>query len=255
MPFKTDPATGAVVVVEHNGKKLPVFVNAKGEEAPFDVDETVATISRLNGEARTHREAKEAAEARLGTFNGLDPEKAKGALEMLAKIDQKKLIDAGEVDRVKAEISAGLKGEIDKLTGERTALEQRIYDMTIDGAFASSKFIKDKAAIPADFVRARFGENFGIENDRIYAVDAAGNKIYSAVRHGELADFDEALETLVKAHPQRDYILRGTGANGSGAHASPGSVGGKRTVTRAAWEQLPPDEQAKVRTGEYVLVD
>jgi hypothetical protein len=48
------------------------FVHADGSEAPFDADGTVATIWRLNGEAKSHREAKEAAEAKLKTFDGIE---------------------------------------------------------------------------------------------------------------------------------------------------------------------------------------
>jgi hypothetical protein len=44
----------------------------------------------LNGEAKSHREAKESAEASLAKFAGIgDPAKAIEALEMMTKIDQK----------------------------------------------------------------------------------------------------------------------------------------------------------------------
>ena len=55
MPFKFD-ADGHIVLQEVNGQKLPVFTDAQGKEAPFDADSTVATIGRLNGEAKGHRE-------------------------------------------------------------------------------------------------------------------------------------------------------------------------------------------------------
>ena len=40
----------------------PVFVEDDGKEIAIDVAQTRATITRLNGEARAHREAKEKAD-------------------------------------------------------------------------------------------------------------------------------------------------------------------------------------------------
>ncbi len=66
MKLKLDEA-GHVVVVD--GK--PVYVHEDGKEVAFDALSTVATITRLNGEAKTHREGKEAAETKLKAFEGI----------------------------------------------------------------------------------------------------------------------------------------------------------------------------------------
>ncbi len=50
-------------VVVQDGK--PVYVHDDGKEVAFDAPQTVQKISTLNGEAKQHREAKEAAEAKL----------------------------------------------------------------------------------------------------------------------------------------------------------------------------------------------
>lgn len=47
-------------VVVSDGK--PVYVNDEGKDIAFDVSGTVATIARLNGEAKSHRERAETAE-------------------------------------------------------------------------------------------------------------------------------------------------------------------------------------------------
>jgi len=75
MKLKTVEVNGTTYAVVADGK--PVFVDEAGKEIPFDSPGTVATISRLNGEAKGHREAKEAAEAKLKVFDGLDPAKAR----------------------------------------------------------------------------------------------------------------------------------------------------------------------------------
>jgi hypothetical protein len=119
MKLKLD-ANGNVVV--ENG--MPVYVHDDGKEIPFDAVAAMTKITSLNGEAKTHREAKEAAEASLAKFAGItDPAKALEALEMMTKIDQKKLIDAGAVDQVKAEITKVFQQQLDEANGKTKQLE------------------------------------------------------------------------------------------------------------------------------------
>ena len=91
-------------------------------------------------------------------------------------------------------------------------------------------------------VQATFGKAFKIEDGKVVAYDAHGQKIFSRTRPGEIADFDEALETLVEQYPHEEHILKGSGANGGGAGGSapPGSgkpagnFGGSRDERKAA---------------------
>lgn len=240
MKLKLDEQGHAVL---QDGK--PVYVHDDGKEVAFDAPATVGTIKRLNGEAQAHREGKEAAERALKAFDGIeDGAAAKKALELVANLDAKKLVDAGEIERVKSEISKGYQSQLEELGTKATKFEQQLYEEKIGGSFSRSKLIADKLAIPADLVQARFGQAFKIEDGKTVAYDQHGNKIYSRARPGEIADFDEALETLVEQYPYRDSILKGSGANGGGAPAGGGGNGGKKTLTRAQFTALSPAEQA-----------
>jgi hypothetical protein len=251
MPFKFD-AEGKIVIQEVNGQKLPVLIHADGKEAPFDADGTVATIGRLNGEAKSHRERAEAAEASLKNFEGItDPAAARKALDTIKNLDDKKLVDAGEVERVKAEAIKAVEEKYAPVVKKAESLEQQLYSEKIGGSFSRSKVITDKFAIPADLVQARFGAAFKIEDGKTVAYDQAGNKIFSRTRPGELADFDEALEVLVDQYPYKDQILKGTGSSGGGAGSSNGNAGGKKTYTRAQFDALPPaDKIAAAREAQ-----
>jgi hypothetical protein len=251
MKLKLD-ANGNVVV--QDGK--PVYVKDDGTEVAFDAVGTTSTIARLNGEAKTHREGKEAAEAKLKAFEGIaDPAAAVAALDTVSKLDQKKLIDAGEVDRVKAEISKAFETKLTDATTKAQQFEQQLYAEKVGGAFSRSKLIADKLAIPPDLVEARFGKSFTIEDGKIVAKDANGNKLYSPSNPGELANFDEALDLLVGAYPYKDQILKGSGASGGGAGQSHQGAGGKKTITRAAFEQLDPQARAGVFKDGTVVTD
>ncbi|PLC07590.1 hypothetical protein CY658_05035 [Variovorax sp. RO1] len=255
MPFKIDPATGAIIVQDVNGQKLPVFVHADGKETPFDGDSTIATISRLNGEAKSHRERAEAAEGKLKPFEGIeDPAAARKALETVKNLDDKKLVDAGQVETIKNEAIKAVRAEFEPVVAERDKLKGDLYGEKIGGAFARSKTIAEKFAIPADLVQARFGSAFKVEEGKTVAYDGQGNKIYSKSRPGELADFDEALETLVDQYPYKDSILKGSGASGGGASGGNPGAGGKKTLTRAQLEAIPSAERGAA-LKDATLVD
>lgn len=240
MKLKTVEIEGKTYAEVNDGK--PVFVGDDGKDIAFDAPNTVATISRLNGEAKSHRERAEAAETKYKPFEGItDPTAAIKALETVANLDSKKLIDAGEVDKVKAEISKAFQSQIDDLTGKNQTLEQTLYSEKIGGSFARSKLIAEKLAVPVDMVQATFGKAFKIEDGKVVAYDAHGQKIFSRARPGEIADFDEALETLVEQYPHKEHILKASGANGGGANggggASPpqkGNFGGSQAERKSA---------------------
>lgn len=221
MKLKIDEQGHAVV---QDGK--PVYVKDDGTEVAFDVTGTVATIGRLNNEAKSHRERAEAAEGKLKGFEGIDdPAKALEAMKITANLDQKKLVDAGEIEKVKSEIGKAWQDKLDAEVQRAAALEGQLYAEKVGGAFARSKFIADKLIIPGDLVQARFGSNFNIEDGRIVAKDANGNKLYSASNPGELASFDEALEMLVNQYPNKDSILKGSGGTGGGFGGNPSGGG------------------------------
>lgn len=223
MKLKLDDA-GHVVVSE--GK--PVYVHDDGKEVAFDAPATVAKIGQLNGEAKGHRERAEAAEAKLKPYEGItDPAAALKALTTVKNLDDKQLVAAGEVEKVKEEAIKAVEAKYAPILAERDTLKTELYGEKIGGSFSRSKFIADKIAIPADMVQARFGQNFEIKDGKVVAKDFHGNPIFSRSKPGEVADFEEAIETLVDQYPQKDHILKGTGNQGDRApHNNGGKPGG-----------------------------
>jgi hypothetical protein len=252
MKLKLVTVEGKTYAEVQDGK--PVFTADDGREIAFDAAGTIATISRLNGEAKGHREAKEAAEAKLKAFDGItDPSAAKDALDKIRNIDAKKLIDAGEVEKVKAEAIKAVEEKYSRIAQERDALRSDLYKERVGGQFARSKFINEKAAVPADIMQARFGSHFKDEDGKAVAYDASGNKIYSRAKPGEPADFDEALEILVDQYPYKDMLLKGTGG-GSGARPGNGGGAGGKSISRSEFDKLPPaDQMTKIKEGVSVL--
>lgn len=247
-------------VVVQNGQ--PVYIHDDGKEAPFDAAAAVSKISALNREAQSHREAKEAAEAKIKAFEGIeDAEAAIKALETVKNLKDGDLVTAGKVEEIKTaakraaeeQVAAAAKAAAERekaLQADLEKLQGQLHNELIGGNFSRSKFISEKFAIPADLVQARFGQAFRVEDGKVVAYDQAGNKIFSRSRAGEVADFDEALETLVDQYPYKDSILKGSGQSGSGANGGggggdkpkdKGNFGGSREERTAAIAARFPD--------------
>lgn len=227
-------------VVVQDGK--PVYVHDDGKEMAFDAPQALAKISALNGEAKQHREAKEAAEKKLAAFGDMDAEAAKKALETVKNLDDKKLIDAGEVERVKAEAKKAYDEQLAAANKERDDIKTQYHTAMISGEFARSSFIKDKTILPPDIMQAQFGKHFTVnEQGTIVATDANGNQIWSRTNPGSAASFDEAIEEIIGGYSHKDSILRGTNATGAGAtqagSTAPTKAFGelKTTAEKAAW--------------------
>ncbi len=261
MKLKLDEK-GAVVV--QDGK--PVYETEDGKSVAFDAPATRDTISRLNREAQQHRESFEASEAKLKIFEGIeDPAKALKALETVKNLDDKKLIDAGEVEKVKLEAKTAFdeqlkqqerkyKPIVEDLTKERDSLRHGLHQEKLSTAFNRSKFIQDKLAIPVDLAQARFGAAFYIEEGKIRAKGSDGNLVYSRANPGNPAEFDEAMEIMVDAYPYRDSILKGSGASGGGAGGSGNNAGGNKQVTRSQFDAMDPADKAKA-ARESTIID
>lgn len=235
-------------VVVQDGK--PVYVHEDGKEVAFDAPGTVSTISRLNGEAKSNRERAEAAEQALKGFEGItDPAAALKALSTVKNLDDKRLVDAGEVEKVKAEAIKAIEDRYAPMVKENETLKGQLNSHLIGGAFASSKFIAEKFAAegPAgvEIARALFGNSLKVEDGKVVGYDAQGNKLYSRARPGELASAEEAIELLVDSYPHKNSILKGSGANGGGAGHGGGNGGGKKTMSREQFNQVDPAMRAQ----------
>jgi hypothetical protein len=258
MKLKLDENGNAVL---KNG--MPVYIRDDGTESEIDVAGMARTITARNAEAKANRERYEAAETTLKTFEGIsDPAEAVKALSTVKNLDAKKLVDAGEVEKVRQEAIKAVEAQYKPKLEENERLKAQLVDEKIGGAFARSPLIvgeKAKLAIPADIVQARFGKHFAIGDDgKVVATDAHGNKIYSKANPGDIAGFDDALEQLIEQYPGKDSILKSTQGSGGGAAPSgkhPSNPGGKQ-ITRSQFDGLDPAGRAQhMKTGGAVIDD
>ena len=218
-------------VVVNNGK--PVYLKEDGSEIEFDMNEAFNKIHTLNEENKSRREKLSELESKLKEFGDLDPKKAQEYKALAEKLKNKKMVDDGEIEKLKAEIAQSYEAKATELQKQYEAkiqgLESNLSDKTnllhnniLNNHFLNSKFVQEKIAIPADMLMSKFSQNFAIdEHGAIYAKDSSGNPVLSEEKLGTRADFDEALKMLVNKYPHKNDILKPSGTPGSGFGGSP----------------------------------
>lgn len=243
-----------------DGDGNPIFINAGGQEQSVKGD----TITNLNAEAKSHRTAKEKAEADLKKYevNGklIDPAAATKAIETVSKIDAKTLIDAGEVDRVREQIKGEFTEQLNEKDKALAAVSGENTQLKIARTFDGSDFVRDKIAVPRDMFEATFGKNIKVgEKGEIEFYGRDGNRLLSKTNAGEYAKGDEAFELLVDQHPQKDAIIKAQQQGGTGNDGQGGQRGTGRTMKRAEFDALDPVTQANhagaMGKGELTIVD
>ena len=236
---------GNVVVADG----MPVYVHDDGKEIPFDAAKAAAKIKDLNGESKQYREQVEAAKKQLAGFNGLDPEAARKALDIVKNLDDKKLVDAGEVETLKRTLSAsfeenlsntkkGYEAKLEETATKLTQQEKNIHELLIMGAFERSPFLRDKTTLTPDIAYASFRDGLRVEYDAKGKPFVVGylneEKIYSRTDPGKFAAPEECIEMIIAAHPMKERFLKGSGSQGSGAGGGGGNGGGDDLQSRLA---------------------
>lgn len=224
-------------VVMSDGK--PIYEMEDGKELPFDAPRAMEKIHELNAENASRRKDSEKLTEKLKLFEGIeDPEVAKKAIETVANLDAKKLIDAGEVEKLKKQYSETFDAELGKTRKEHEkkikdfeellkGKDSTIRNLIIGSNFAKSKYFageNPKTTLPWDMAQEVFGKYFKPEADKDGSLRLigyySGEKILSRdpARIGEPAEFEEAIGFLIDKYPQKEWILRNSpgGPGGSG---------------------------------------
>ncbi len=234
-------------VVVQDGK--PVYIDDldNNRELAIDAEQMRVTIAETRNESKTRRLKIDELTGIMSKFGDVTPENVALALKTIEELGGHdgitKLKEKGKVDieAVKKAITDAYEAKMlakDKTIGEK---DGTIVDLMVGSQFTGSEFIKNKLIIPSDIARARFGQNFKIENGKVVAY-IGENKLTSRERPGEDANFDEAMTQLVETYPYKEQIMRGTGANGGGAGSGEGKGFGS---VRSRADLKNPAEKAK----------
>lgn len=267
MPFKFD---GDNIVVQDG---LPVFIHENGQESPLNADEMIANLNTVTRESVARKNKIRDLESSYEPFNGIEnPSEwmtnAKKALDTVANLSDKEILDAGEVEAIKKNTASSYQTKISEMEkgfetkmSEKDSLIQKhenaVRGLLIKGSFEASKFVKDQTLLTPGIAYSEFGKYFDIEEDEagnpVAYARRGKEKIFSQKNPGSIATPEEAIEILVNEHPDKDSILRGN-PSGSGSRQN-STLTGQKTISRAQFDNLDPASKQKVIQDGVVPVD
>lgn len=243
---------GNVVVVD--GKIIYVDEDADGKEYPLDPPALYSKVSELGKENKMRREKVTEIEAKylsLADIEDIEQWKkdAEKAIETVKNYNDKDLIDAGKVEKMKEEMKDAYEAKISALKDKAKVVAQahadalsgkdrEIRTLMISNRFSISPHFNGDESIttmPPDVAEAFFGSNFKVESNeegepKLKAY-LGGEEIMSLQNPGDPADFEEAISIIIDKYPNKDHILRapGGGSGGGGGQGGGGSPQDERT--------------------------
>ena len=271
-------------ILEHEGKKYALvgenehpLYEVEGKDIEYDGEKLAADISQVNAEREEERTALESLKAELENskkdsekYKGIDPEEARKAMDTVRNLEEAKMVEAGEVEKIKQsaieairdshneEISE-LKKKYEPIAVDRDRLKTRLDQVIVSNAFANSKFIQEKVSVPSDMIESEFSDHIRVVNGKLKILDGSGKEIYSRKEPSRPADFDEALEVIIEAYPHKATILKGGGRNGPGVINGEGSdILGDKLISRKNADEMAtgnPKELARLMREGYRVVD
>lgn len=251
MKLKVDEDGHAVIA-----DGMPVYIHEDGTEAPFDALSATTKITELNQENTDRRHKNKELEETLKVFEGLDPDKAKKAIETVENLDAKKLIDAGEVETLKKQLTEiqdqklddqkrAYRKEIEDRDGKIKNLNEAVNHLMISSNFAKSPYFSGenpKTILPPDMAAEYFGKYFRVEGEGrdvniIGYID--GEKILSRQNLLEPATFEEAIGVIIDKYPMKDRIMRAS-TGGSGSQHNITVDGDRKAITLSRKDAQDP---------------
>lgn len=230
MPWKENDDKSLV----RDDKGNPIWLNDSGEEKGVDYPAMSTALGTANREAAERKAKLRDAESRLDHFKDIEDlpgyrQEADKAMEIVKALPDK---DKAFEERIRAQVEATARPLKEQLEQEKKTnhdLSSRLHHEVIGNAFSRSAFVRDKMVDPV-VAADLFSKHFSLNQDgRLVATGPDGQVLYG--ESGE-AGFDEALAKLVDVYPGKSYLLKGSGASGSGA--APG--GNYRTPTINPWK-------------------
>lgn len=164
---------------------------------------------------------------KLKSFDGIDLEKVRVMLAEQEELERKRLEAKGDFDRLTKQIverhtaeKTSMQQQIVDAQSASTSLTQQIAELTVGGAFASSKFVQEDLTLTPAKARVIYGAHFEFKDGKVVGYDkqtGASDRTLLVGSTAEALGFEEALKKIVDADPDRDQLLRSKMKPGAGS--------------------------------------
>ena len=177
---------------------------------------------------------------KLKDFDGIDPVQVR---QLLADMEAKKVSDLeakGQWDALKGQMVTQHAKQVEELGAKLSdaqqataTLQAQIAELTVGNAFGNSTYIASKLDLPPAKIRVLFGSHFEQVDGKVIGYNKPAGEAGRAPlvgADGEALSFDEALDRLVQADPDKDRLLKSQMKPG----AASGTAGGAAPVKQEA---------------------
>lgn len=252
----------------------PVWVYEDGKEAGFNAETALKNLDVATAESVVRKKKLKELEEKYKPLADIEDvsdffTKATAAIDTVKNFDDKKFVDAKEVETLKLSVA---KTYDDKIKGMETAWttkekeyqesisskDTNISNLLIKGEIGRSQFIGDKTVLTPSIAFDVFKGNFQIEESdghvKAVATRADGTRIMSLKDPGSYAGIDEALETLVTEHPDSARLVKGN-PGGGGTPPGGGGGGNDKSISRSQFEKMDPVAQGNHVRGGGTVTD
>lgn len=199
--------------------------NDNKSDAEREKAELLREVMEKKNKLREEQAAKEALQAELAKFQGINLDEVRALLQEKADREKKDAEDRGEFERVKQmmveehkkQIEA-LQGEIQQLSTTTKSKDQVIDQLTIGNAFSGSQFITSELTLPPAKARQLYGSHFEIVDGKVIGYDkpaGAAERTPLVDANGNNLDFEAAFKRIVDADPDRETLYRAKIAPGA----------------------------------------
>ena len=239
MELKFDENGQAII---RDGK--PVY-DRDGQEVELDAAELFNKIGLLNQESANRRHKENELTEKLKQFEQIgDVTEALKAIETVKNLSDKKLLDAGEVEKIKAEMAKTFETSKTDFEAKLQQKDKQLESFFKKEAFSKSTLLKQTIfADTPEFAEKLLGDYFKGEltdNGYKFYAEVNGTRLKSASNPFEDAGFDEALQVIINNHPRKDNLLRGgaAGSGGTGSHENNTLAGSKKFSEMTEQEKM-----------------
>jgi hypothetical protein len=215
---------------------LPVFEFDDGSTSTVDVAGAFKSFDKktanFNEERDRHSAKLKELKTDLKKFDGVDIEKYNEGMEKIKAIADQKLLDESGAEALKKNMRSifdeelqGVHKSYKKTMTEKDQfvenLNSIVYDLAIKNKFATNPHFSGESPVtiyPPEDAAKIYGPNFKTEIKgkklTITAHDNEGNVILSKKKHGEPADFNEAIAQIIDNESKIKPILRSAKTGG-----------------------------------------
>lgn len=156
--------------------------------------------------------------AKLKAFDGIDVEKMRAMLAEQEALETKRLEAKGDYERLTKQMGerhtqekTALQQQIEDANKSASSLQAQIAEMTVGGAFSSSKFVSEDLALTPSKTRIIYGSHFEFKDGKVVGYDkpsGASDRTILVNSAGDPLSFDDAMRKIIDSDPERDQLLR-----------------------------------------------